>query len=130
MLELATDGRSPSFEYCAIKQQATEATSENCWIFLGLKTNYPTNKQHKNKACSEDHQPIIFSEILIERVFSIFYYAPGGKIPIEVYFPYFPMRVIYRTCELARKTCVSYEVIYVQRIICRPVLRVRSTFKQ
>ena len=41
----ATDGRSPSFEYCANKQQATEATSENCWIFLGLKTNYPTNKQ-------------------------------------------------------------------------------------
>ena len=45
MPELATDGRSPSFEYCANKQQATEATSENCWIFLGLKTNYPTNKQ-------------------------------------------------------------------------------------
>ena len=41
----ATDGRSPSFEYCANKQQATEATSENCWIFLALKTNYPTNKQ-------------------------------------------------------------------------------------
>ena len=36
MLEPATDGRSPSL---------TEATSENCWIFLGLKTNYPTNQQ-------------------------------------------------------------------------------------
>ena len=47
MLELAADGRSPSFEYCANKQQATEATSENCWIFQGLKTNYPTNKQNK-----------------------------------------------------------------------------------
>ena len=44
MLELATDGRNSSFEYCANKQQVTEATSEICWIFLGLKTNYPTNK--------------------------------------------------------------------------------------
>ena len=41
---------SPSFECCANKQQATEATSETCWIFLGLKqitqqTNQPTNQQ-------------------------------------------------------------------------------------
>ena len=50
MLELAADGKSPSFEYCANKQQATEATSENCWIFLGLKTNYQTNKQTKKVA--------------------------------------------------------------------------------
>ena len=41
----AMDGKSPSFEYCANKLQAAEATSKNCWIFLGLKTNYPTNKQ-------------------------------------------------------------------------------------
>ena len=44
------DGRSPSFEYCANKQQATEATSENCRIFLGLEkitqqTDKQTNKQ-------------------------------------------------------------------------------------
>ena len=53
MQEPATDGtRSPSFEYCANKQQATEATSENCWIFLVLKTNYPTNKQTNRKTPS------------------------------------------------------------------------------
>ena len=50
MLKSATGGRSrPSFEYCANKQQATtEATSENCWICLGLKTSHPTKKQQKN----------------------------------------------------------------------------------
>ena len=37
---------STSFEYCANKLQATEATSENCWIFsMGLNTNYYPKKQ-------------------------------------------------------------------------------------
>ena len=40
-----------------IMQQATEATSENCWIFLGLKTNYPTNKQNK-QSCSPKNATI------------------------------------------------------------------------
>ena len=45
LLVMAMDGKSPSFEYCANKLQATEATSENCWIFLEMKTNYSTKQK-------------------------------------------------------------------------------------
>ena len=44
----ATDGRSPSFEYCANKQQATEATSEKLLDFSVIENKLPnkqTNKQ-------------------------------------------------------------------------------------
>ena len=68
MLELATGGRTPSFEYCANKQQATEATSENCWIFLGFKTNYPTNKQSNKQTVpastlSKKHNSICYHKV-------------------------------------------------------------------
>ena len=33
------------------KLQATKSTSGNCWIFLGLKTNYPTKKQTNKPPC-------------------------------------------------------------------------------
>ena len=60
LLVMAMDGKSPSFEYCANKLQATEATSENCWICLRLKTNYPRNKQTNKHYTSGEERVLGF----------------------------------------------------------------------
>ena len=52
MLELATDGKSPSFEYCANKWQATEATSVTVG-FSGIENKLPNKNNNKNCIMAE-----------------------------------------------------------------------------